>query len=297
MGRPSKFKREQVAEIINLMKEQTVTVKEKTVMKITDEEMCSILCASNFKVSISYVKRLRQTYGISARNKDKFFDDEVAKIHAIIKQYVSGNGTDETVFPNYISYVLGEYCNGTNEPQQPFWKMTVSDAAMAEILKEAGYDVNAKYVERTRRSLGIKPFQERLPQGQRQRLLKGAFANGGDILAVLHEQAVLQLSIYRSGSCNMYGTAGVDTYTQGIGAHTLGFDDAIEKKEKRIQRLQKAERKRRAEELNRTATALAFMLDHDNDSFGDVVAAGCYSRGRGGARRSQHDAQVYQSIY
>lgn len=288
MGRPSKFKREQVAEMIDLMKEQTVTVKEKTMMKITDEEMCSILCASGFEVSISYVKRLRQAYRISAGNKKKFFDDDVAKIHMIIKQYVSGAG-EGTGSPNFISYVLGEYVsdNGANEPH-PFWKMTVSDAAMAEILKEAGYDVNAKYVERTRRSLGIKPFQERLPQGQkRQRPLQGA-----DILAVLHEQAVLQLSIYRSGSCNMHGSAGVDTYTPGIGAHTLSFDEAIERKEKRIQRLQNAEKKRRA-----SAKGILFSADSDNDSDGDVFAAGCYSRGRGGARRSLHDAQVYQSIY
>lgn len=296
MGRPGKFKKEQVAEMVGLMNEQTVTAKEETMMKITDEEMCSILCAAGFEVSISYVKRLRQAYGISARNK-KFFDDDVARIHVIIKQYVSGgDGTDETGFPNFISYVLGEYVsgNGTNETQVP-WKMTVSDAAMAEILKEAGYDVNAKYVERTRRSLGIKPFQERLPQGQkRQRLLPG----GGDILAALHEQAVLQLSIYRSGgSCNMYGTAGVDTYTQGIGAHTLSFNDAIERKEKQIQRLQNAEKKRQAEELSRKARALEFMLDHGINPFGDVIATGCYSRGHGGARRSQHDAQVYQSIY
>lgn len=272
MGRPSKFTQDQMKEMVNLMLEHTDTVKEKNRMRISDEDMCSILCVAGYEVNINYVERLRRVYGISARNKDKYFDDDIAKIHEIIKQCVSSDGTNEAS-----------------------WKMNVSDAIMAEILKKAGYSVNAKYVERARRTLGIKPFQERLPQGHiNQRLIKG----DGDILTVLHEQAVLQLSIHRhSGNSDMYGTAGVDTYTAGIGAHTLGFEEAMERKEKRIQKLQNSEKKRRIDNELRMAKVWGRAPNIEEEDYSLISGNGGYSRGKGGSRKSLRDSQIYQSIY
>jgi hypothetical protein len=269
-------------EMVNIMLAHTDTYtdtenKEVKRMKISDKEICAIICAAGYKVNISYIERLRRAYDISARNKNKYFDDDLTRIHEIIKEYASGDGS--VAAP---------------------WKMSVSDAAMAEVLKAYNFrdiNIHTKYVERVRHSLGIKAFQERgqIGQANRVKLLRGNV----DILAILHEQAVLQLSIrHSSGNSDMYGTAGVDAYTPGIGAHTLGYEEALERKEKHIRRLQSKEKERRIGEKLKFAKALEILSGPDIEEvdYSSISGNGGYSRGKGGGRKSLRNSQIYQSI-
>ena len=278
MGRPSKFKREQVSEMIGLMKEQTVIVKEKTKMKISDEEMRSILCAAGYDVNIRYVERMRQAYGISARNKEKFFDDDVAKIHIIIKKYISDNGSNESS-----------------------WKMTVSDATMAGILKEAGYDVNAKYVERTRRSLGIEPLGKRGGAGPgAARSPSNNSGLGYALVMANHFRDTYRLSDHRCPSGALSGQSGEDKYTPGFGYHTTDLETAKKRKDARLARLaQKTGNKNSTARNNYTVTPADANVNDIERLFTEEVerSSSLYGRtGTQGGKQNTRTAQAYSSL-
>jgi hypothetical protein len=267
--------------MIGLIKEQTFTGNEKTTMKISDAEMRSILCAAGYDVNIRYVERMRQAYGISARNKERFFDDDMARIHVIIKQYVSGDGNEET---------------------ESSWKMTVSDAAMAEILKKAGYDVNAKYVERVRRSLGIKPFQERLPQGQsagRPSQASKVIDAGYALVIANHYRDTYRLSDHQGPSGALSGLTGLDKHTPGFGYHTTDLETAQNRKDARLARLaQKAGSRKTTINTATTDTGCSNINDIER-LFGEEIerSSSLYGRtGTQGGKQNTRTAQIFSSL-
>ncbi len=263
MGRRKKFSLEAISEMTDIVREHAVDQGHENGFRmiVTDEVMCSILEYYGYTVNVSYVERLRKVLGVAPK-RGKFFDDKLAEIHNLIRQYTIK----------------------IQDKGEESWKMTISDKAMAEIICQAGEDVNAKYVERQRRSLGIKPSQDRVDKKVPYRPFKDK-----DVLTTLHDQDAFRLSTARNASCNMYGSAGLDTYSPGFGRHTTSYNEAISRKEKQLQRMQNKAAAQKAEPIIR-------IVSPGEGNVVEVAGTGCFTRGRGGAKRSAHDSMVYQSL-
>lgn len=104
-------------------------------MTISDAAMSKILTEAGYPVNSKWVERLRRNLDISPLRK-VYCDDELSAIHQVIKEFTYGNTPED-------------------------WQLSVSDSAMAAMLKERGFEVNTKFVERARRSLGIEPLGKR----------------------------------------------------------------------------------------------------------------------------------------
>lgn|GEM_PF-6066614 len=172
-------------------------------------DMAEILEYSGYVVSVAFVQRARQKLGIKARGSCscKFNSDELKAIQKLICEYALLD--------------------------KESWKLTVSDANMSQVLNERGFTVNSKYVERTRRSLGIEPLGER--GGARPGAGRPSMSSLAQdpILMSLHESAVIQLSYHRTPSGALLGQTGSDVHDR-FGYHTVDLDDAIEKKNKEL---------------------------------------------------------------
>lgn len=280
MGRPCKFSEVQVQSIkYIILGNTTIDSDGHTRMLISDEEMASTLVAAGYNANPKYVERLRTELSILRRlQAGKFSEAEFAKIWAIFNRYIIPDRAHEK-------------------------RLSVSDAKLSQVISVEGYPVNATYIERMRQHYGVNAFQQRSLMNARIK----RHQEDDD-----HIQAVMELSIKRRPSANNYGASGTDGYTPGIGSHTLSYDEALEKKDKQVQRLQAKERRLLISKEEERRQALEFRLQHSDiiaemkkvrgnkeelqEFLGSVTGDGCYKKGKGGSKRSAHNNQVYQSI-
>lgn len=186
---------------------------------ISDSDMSRVMQGYGYTVSAAFVQRARTKLGIKARGprSNKYTEGDMKAIQ-------------ETVC-NYASL------------EKEIWKLTVSDSDMSLILNEEGYQVNVKYVERTRKSLGIEPLGKRggVRVGAGRPSISGATQDIGCAkLIAQHNQAVMQLSYYRRSSGALPGQSGTDVRDR-FGCHTTDLDEAIKRKSKEL--LRKREQK------------------------------------------------------
>jgi hypothetical protein len=242
-------------------------------MLVSDVEMSEIISDAGFSVNAKYVERLRRHLEIAPLIKyRKFFDDELSHIHKIIKEHVYGESPDD-------------------------WQLAVSDAVMAAILTERGYKVNVKFVERTRRSLGIEPLGKR--GGAREGAGRPSMAsNISDhayaLVMVNHFSDTYRLSIRHNSSGELMGSSGIDVHDR-FGYHTTDLEDAMQRKEKRLAKCAKV---RQPAEMG-----VNIQVETDAGDIGQIVTEqinrhiNSYGKsGSGGGILNTRAAQAYCSI-
>lgn len=134
MRHTTKFSEVELDNIRTIISDYVVFDGDSMQLSISDSEMCEIIKQRGYDVNRKYVQRQRNCLEIKPRRtcSRKFTEAQLNQIHVIIRDH-------------------------TNDS----WQLSVSDAAMAAILKERGFEVNTKFVERARCSLGIEPLGKR----------------------------------------------------------------------------------------------------------------------------------------
>lgn len=212
----SKFTEAEMREIcVHIRECATQSEDESWQMTIADAEMCSILSEYGFRVNTKFVERTRNKMGIRRRGvlSRKFTEAQMFEIYSIMKEHTR------------------EITNS--------WQLMVSDSEMSNILGEHGYEVNVKYVERTRRSLGIEPLGERGAKPGVSRPSASSLARDAERadLINLHNAAVYQLSYRVASSGALRGQSGSDI-SDKYGLHTLSFEEAVQRKIKMLSNTQ-----------------------------------------------------------
>jgi len=244
-------------------------------MTVSDSAMCEILGEAGYSVNPKWVERFRRQLEIEPL-KQRNCGDELAAIHQVIKEFVLGDTAEK-------------------------WQLSVSDSAMADILAERGFTVNVKFVERTRRSLGIEPLGKRggARPGAGRPSAAGTYADSGYALVMVnHYRDTYRLSDHQVLTGSLSGLSGTDVHSPKFGYHTTDFEAARERKEAKLARLAQ-----KAAAGKNPLTQIASLTDSGkNDTrtlFDEQVEGATSTYGRTGNKGGVHNtrvAQFYSSI-
>jgi hypothetical protein len=267
MGK-AKFTIEEVKRIATLID----LYQEEGRMTVSDSAMCEILGEAGYSVNPKWVERFRRQLEIEPLQQ-RNCGDELAAIHQVIKEFVLGDTAEK-------------------------WQLSVSDSAMADILIERGFTVNVKFVERTRRSLGIEPLGIRggARPGAGRPSAAGTCADSGYALVMAnHYRDTYRLSDHQVPTGSLSGLSGTDVHSPKFGYHTTSFEAARERKDAKLERL--AQKAAAGKNTLNQADSGKNDIDDIKNLFDDKGATLAYGKvGKKGGVHNTRAAQFYSSI-
>ncbi len=275
----TKFLEAELRHIRTIISDHVVFDGASMQLAVSDSEMCEILKQRGYDVNRKYVQRQRNYLEIKPRGtcSRKFTEAQLDQIQAIIRDYTIVT-TDS-------------------------WQLSVSDGAMAAILKERGFEVNTKFVERTRRSLGIEPLGKRggaRPGAGRPSQASNIIDPEYALVIANHYRDTYRLSDHQGPSGALSGLTGLDKYTPGFGYHTTDLETAKKRKDARLARLaQKTGNKNSTARNNYTVTPADANVNDIERLFTEEVerSSSLYGRtGTQGGKQNTRTAQAYSSL-
>ncbi len=274
----TKFLEAELRHIRTIISDHVVFDGASMQLAVSDSEMCEIIKQRGYDVNRKYVQRQRNYLEIKPRGtcSRKFTEAQLDRIQAIIRDYTIVT-TDS-------------------------WQLSVSDGAMAAILKERGFEVNTKFVERTRRSLGIEPLGKRggaRPGAGRPSQASNIIDPGYALVIANHYRDTYRLSDHQGPSGALSGLTGLDKHTPGFGYHTTDLETAQNRKDARLARLaQKAGSRKTTINTATTDTGCSNINDIER-LFGEEIERRSSLYGRvtsQGGTRNTRTAQIFSSL-
>ena len=275
----TKFLEAELRHIRTIISDHVVFDGDSMQLAVSDSKMCEIIKQRGYDVNRKYVQRQRNYLEIKPRGvcSRKFTEAQLDQIQAIIRNYTIVT-TDS-------------------------WQLSVSDGAMAAILKERGFEVNTKFVERTRRSLGIEPLGKRggaRPGAGRPSQASNVIDPAYALVMANHYHDTYRLSDHQGPSGALSGLTGLDKHTPGFGYHTTDLETAQNRKDASLARLaQKAGNKNSTARNNYKAIHTNADINNIERLFTEEVerSSSLYGKvGRQGGINNTRTAQLFSSL-
>lgn len=273
----TKFQEAELRHIRTIISDHVVFNGDLMQLAVSDSEMCEIIRQKGYDVNRKYVQRQRNYLEIKPCGtcSRKFTQAQLDQIQVTINHYTTVT-TDS-------------------------WQLSISDAAMAAILKERGFEVNTKFVERTRRSLGIEPLGKRggaRPGAGRPSQASNIVDPAYALVMANHYSDTYRLSDHQGPSGALSGLSGIDKHSPKFGYHTTDLETAQKRKDDRLTRLAQKTGSRKTT-INTVTDAGCSNVDDIERLFGEEVERRSSLYGRvasQGGTCNTRTAQAYSSL-